>query len=297
MTVREIVRRSLSTLGRFYPLPSGQHRLGCTRIVLWACDGVTLAEAGRKGVDLIYTDLTDADGRSPHLFGFNDGKIRDILRRLVRPNDTVLDIGASYGGFSILAARLVGPRGRVHAFEPQCRQAGLLQRSASANGFSQLSVHPVALSDTEGTFPMYVSGPNTGLTSFTHPGPGHPRSVIQVRAVRGDDYFRDLGLAPVRLIKIDAEKHEDPIFRGARVFLERFPPDYILFEYCEPAHHFWQSPLVRRLQTLGYDRLFEVPRRLLCTRARLMRPDIEPHVLSENFVAQHEKLKESLLPL
>jgi hypothetical protein len=68
------------------------------------------------------------------------------FRRMLRPGDTVLDLGAGFGVFSLAAAEAVGPAGRVHAFEPDQHHAGLLARSIAANGFTgRVEVHRLAL--------------------------------------------------------------------------------------------------------------------------------------------------------
>ena len=248
-----------------------------------------------RGVDYIYADLTDAHGRSPYFFGCNDGKIRELIRRIVRPGDTVLDVGASYGGFSLLAARLVGPSGHVHAFEPQRRQADMLTRSAEANGFRQLTIHPVALSDREGEATMYLFEPDSGFTSFSRPEPGHRRTEISVQVMRGDNCLDKLNIDSIRLLKIDTEKHEDAVLRGAASFLNEKPPAYIIFEHYDPLAPFWEAPVIRQLLEMGYRRLFEIPRTLLRVHVRPLKPGVAPHRLSENFVALHQSADESTL--
>src|SRR5687768_1033712 len=55
----------------------------------------------------------------------------------LRPGDTFLDLGANMGYFTMLAASLVGPGGRVLAFEPRHDNVALLHLSARENGFGQ----------------------------------------------------------------------------------------------------------------------------------------------------------------
>ena len=293
--LRDLILFTLRILGRFYPLPSGQHCLGSLWVVCWACQGVTLARAGKSGIDFIYTDLTDAHGRSAHFFGCNDGKIRDVIRRIVRSGDTVIDVGANYGAYSLLAARMVGSGGCVHAFEPQFKLAALLRRSATVNRFSHLEVHPVALSDREGTASLYGFASDTGLASLTSPGPGYTRTPIIVPTKCGDAVFRELGLTSIRLIKIDTEKHEERVLRGAEAFLRQYPPDYILFEYFDPCLPFWDAMMIKNLRDLGYTRLYEIPRTLVRTKIRPILPGTKPGRLTLNFLAQHDNVYESIL--
>src|SRR5688500_2639330 len=47
---------------------------------------------------------------------------------LVRAGDVVWDVGAHYGYVTPLLARLTGPRGRLHAFEPSRQNRWYLSR-------------------------------------------------------------------------------------------------------------------------------------------------------------------------
>ena len=59
----------------------------------------------------------------------------DLLRQVLRPADTYVDVGANIGYFSLLAARLVGKQGHVFAFESISQNVKLLYLSRQANGF------------------------------------------------------------------------------------------------------------------------------------------------------------------
>ena len=191
---------------------------------------------------------------------------------------------------------MVGSGGRVHAFEPQLQLASLLRCSAAANRFSHLAVHTVALSDREGTATLYGFASDTGLASLTSPGPEHFRTPIIVPTKCGDALFRELGLTSIRLIKIDTEKHEERVLRGAEAFLRQYPPDYILFEYFDPCLPFWDATVIKDLRALGYTRLYEIPSTLLRTCVRLLPPGTDPGELTINFLAQHDSVEESLAP-
>ena len=63
--------------------------------------------------------------------------------------ETWLDVGAHYGYTALALSRLVGPRGRVFAFEPELTTAGCLARTRQVNHLAQLIVLPLALGAPE----------------------------------------------------------------------------------------------------------------------------------------------------
>src|ERR1700756_619375 len=74
-----------------------------------------------------------------------------FLRRLIRPGQRVIDIGANCGVYALTLARLVGPTGRVWAFEPASATANLLASGVAANNLANVEVIGNALSSGPGT--------------------------------------------------------------------------------------------------------------------------------------------------
>ncbi|HWZ58637.1 MAG TPA: FkbM family methyltransferase, partial [Gemmatimonadaceae bacterium] len=76
---------------------------------------------------------------------------QDVFARTVRPGDVVYDLGANVGFYTLLAARLAGPTGRVVAFEPVPRNLGYLRRHIALNQCENVTVVAAAVSDRSGT--------------------------------------------------------------------------------------------------------------------------------------------------
>lgn len=120
-------------------------------------EGVLLARAlGRYKLLLAADDLAHA----PHLLadGFWEWGTTAWLLRHLRPEDRVVDGGAGYGFFSILAAELVGPEGSVVAYEASPRIAALCRQSVALNGLqARVNVRAVALAHGVGARPLRLS--------------------------------------------------------------------------------------------------------------------------------------------
>jgi FkbM family methyltransferase len=143
--------------------------------------------------------------------------IREYLggANLVRPGDVVIDCGANIGEFSVACAQAGG---RVYAFEPDPQEFSAL----SANAIGDMTFVNKALWHTTETLTFYdnnASGDSSLIDT------GHAEAVLQVQAVRLDDYAREVGLETVRLIKLEAEGAEPEVLDGAGDLLDRV--DYI----------------------------------------------------------------------
>ena len=79
------------------------------------------------------------------ILGRTERALLDYFKNNVHEGETWLDIGAHYGYTAIALSRLVGPSGRVFAFEPMLDTSGCISRTRSLNHLPHLSVVPIAL--------------------------------------------------------------------------------------------------------------------------------------------------------
>ena len=79
------------------------------------------------------------------ILGRTERPLLDWFAQTVQPGETWIDVGAHYGYTAIALSQLVGPSGRVLAFEPMLSTAGYLAQTRLLNGFCQLVVLPLAL--------------------------------------------------------------------------------------------------------------------------------------------------------
>jgi len=90
----------------------------------------------------IYTSWHDYPGA---ILGTTEKPLLEWFRRNVSTGETWIDVGAHYGYTGIALCRLVGPAGRVVAFEPVLSTAGCVARTRELNGLRQLQVIPLGL--------------------------------------------------------------------------------------------------------------------------------------------------------
>jgi len=152
-----------------------------------------------------------------------------ILRRLIRPGDNGVDIGAHKGDILREFLRL-SPTGSHVAAEPIPHLAEQL-----AVAFPTVAVHHAAASDTPGVLPFHVvteAPAFSGLVPRLDLPPDAAVTRIEVPVVRLDDLVP--ADRPVRIIKIDVEGAELGVLRGATGLLSRWRP-WVLFEHGSAA--------------------------------------------------------------
>lgn len=91
-----------------------------------------------------------------------------IARAILRPGDTVLDVGANAGQFTFLFSALVGASGTVHAFEPVSETFARLTAAKELWSYADsVKLNRIALDETAGSASVYVPAGDLTQASLT----------------------------------------------------------------------------------------------------------------------------------
>jgi FkbM family methyltransferase len=180
----------------------------------------------------------------------SDRRERALLRQLIQPGATIVDVGANVGIFTRFFSGLAGVSGRVHAFEPAPSNFKRLQEHAEH--LENVSLNHSAVGNQSGTIRLFVSEDlNVDHRTFdSHDG----RQGIDVPVVSLDQYFT-VGQR-VDFIKIDVQGFELSVLQGAKRVLDENPDIKVFME-------FWPYGLAKALvppsavtnfiNSLGFD--------------------------------------------
>lgn len=177
-------------------------------------------------------------GIAPHLIrdGYFDRAITDVIRELLEPGMTFLDIGANFGTYTLIGADAVGDQGRVIAVEPAGEIGAMLAENVAMNGYGSFTtVERCAVGDEPGTVTLYEfasrQGGNTLVPVVADAAQeiyGESVTTREVECRTLDEIVSTHGLERIDLIKIDVEGFEYQAFCGGRDALARFRPRIIL---------------------------------------------------------------------
>jgi FkbM family methyltransferase len=177
-----------------------------------------------------------------------------LFHRLARAAETVFDVGAHIGFFSLLAA-LANPTARVFAFEPLARVFSRLERNIALNELANVRPFCVALGEHAGTQEFYFPDMDEPVSSslrsdmlLAHLPAGTVRHV-PVSVVTLDEIVAQHNVARVNLIKLDTERTEHEVLAGARATLARDRPEIICEVWPDAGN---QQPLEEILRLLDY---------------------------------------------
>jgi FkbM family methyltransferase len=171
--------------------------------------------------------LDDIDSLLLSKHGFYDLVTAYVIRRLIHRGDTVLDIGAHIGYYTLIASEIVGEDGKVFAFEPNPTNFALLKRNVEENECDNVTLVNKAVSNKNGITKLYICADNTGDHRIYNIGLGW--ESVDVETIRLDDYFKD---EPIDFIKMDVQGAEGLAIEGMSSLLQKNNDVKIVTEFC-----------------------------------------------------------------
>jgi FkbM family methyltransferase len=169
-----------------------------------------------------------------------------FLTQLIKPKQTIVEVGANIGAHTIVLAKAVGPTGKVIAFEPQPACYALLQAQIALNQIGNITAYNEGVGSERTTYWVpnanYAAPGNFGGIALTkQPAPNsQPVDVVTL-----DERLRNVTCS---LIKIDVEGMEEDVIRGARKCIRRNKP----FLYIENDRIENSESLLTTIFELGY---------------------------------------------
>jgi FkbM family methyltransferase len=222
--------------------------------------------------------LFDVEGHKMHIptkniscgMGRFEQETTAVFLNLIAGGDVVVDVGAHVGYYTLLAARKVGPEGRVFAFEPHPDNFDLLVKNINSNFYRNVIPVQKAVSNKTGKAELFLQAPSTH--SLFRKNQNSNESVL-VETTTLDEYFQTVEKrlrSRLKLIKMDIEGAEPQAMQGMQQILNEigevaiiceFEPENLKASGCDPSE--FKSYLTEQ----GF-KLQSIDKNLLCLKSR-----------------------------
>ncbi len=157
--------------------------------------------------------------------------ITSLIKHIVKPGDLCIDIGANVGGITLVMSFTTGRKGKVIAIEPHPSMVERLKANIELNRLDNVSIMPVALSDTTGSAVLYAAEEDyfhQGRSGLK-PSKGITREIT-VEKITGKMLQDKIGNQLCKFIKIDVEGHDFIVLKELEYIIKKHRP-HLIFEY------------------------------------------------------------------
>lgn len=183
-------------------------------------------------------------------FAFHVGEPETaFLRKRLGDGDTVYDVGANVGRYTLHFSNAVGSSGHVVALEPVEDLSAILRKNIALNGIENVSIVSAAAAGEQGTAEFAYTPEKMTLGMLERPVPDsyQPRNAdtIEIQTVRLDDLEEDFGTVP-DVIKLDVQGGAGTALLGARRILDAHAPDVLVELHGPEEQQAVQDELIGR---------------------------------------------------
>jgi len=212
----------------------------------------------------MYVDPRDV-GLVPHLIldGEWEHDITLAWLSVLKENDVVLDIGANFGYFGVLAAQQTNRSCKAVLFEANPNLIPYLHKTMTVNSFGDCAtIENSAVSDKQGRAKLnilkdYLASSSlhdaAALNEFNANGAElEVETSVDVPATTVDIYCKENSIKAVNVIKMDIEGYEDKAYDGMRKTVKNSPDITLFIEFTKQAYAFPEKFYDLMLKDFGH---------------------------------------------
>ncbi len=208
---------------------------------------------GRYFIQGSWMYVDDKDSLNLTKYGIYEPVETALIKKLIKPNYVVLDIGANIGYYTLMLAKLVGETGKVYAFEPEPRNYHILQQNIEFNNLKNVHVHNTAIAEKSGTSTLHLCDTNRGMHRI-YESQWCKEGTVNVPMTAIDDLIEYADF-----IKMDIEGAELGALKGMKILLKKHHPT-ILMEFHPPSIlEYGAQPKEIFDFVVGLDYVVEIP--------------------------------------
>lgn len=165
--------------------------------------------------------------------GLRSGRLYEPLEtkvaiHFIKEGDSVLDIGAMIGYYTLVFAKSVGEKGNVFAFEPEAENRKVLRENVAMNEYRNVNVVGKAVGNVNGRVKLYLAEKNMGMHTTEY---AVGKRFVEVEVVRVDDYLKEYK-KKINFVKMDIQGAEFVALQGMERILNENREIKILMEFA-----------------------------------------------------------------
>jgi len=168
------------------------------------------------------------DAKDSNKFSTRKNYPKPILHYLqsIKKGDTVIDVGANIGYFTLLFAKLVGETGKVISIEPDPENFKILNKNIEQNNFKNVITFQNAVSNNN---EIVFLKKGKSIAEHKISIDDENEDSIDVKCIKIDEQFSDL--KKVKLLKSDTEGNEIKVLKGCEQMLQENKIENIMIEF------------------------------------------------------------------
>lgn len=157
--------------------------------------------------------------------------LKSSFQKIIQAGDTVIDVGAHIGYWTLFFSAMAGSNGKVHAFEPHPENFFRLQSNIKKNKRKNCYINNCGISGSTGRGNLVINLQNDGGHYVSCNNDGED-NCEEVKLISLDDYANEHSLQKVKLVKVDVEGLEWEVLNGMRGMLQNrlMKPEYVVVE-------------------------------------------------------------------
>jgi len=206
-----------------------------------------------EGIKLLVDPVDESIGKLFLVHTRYEPTETDLIKSILKPGMTFVDIGANIGYYSILASKCVGENGKVFCFEPAPSNFSFLQKNIEANSAKNIVAIQKAVSDQKGTLHLFMDEHLSGGHQIFNSG--IKSKSVEVETISVDEFFQNEN-SKIDLLKIDIEGAEMFALQGMKQTLAANPQMNFITEFYPKMIErggFSPQQYLNELRALGFS--------------------------------------------
>ncbi len=193
------------------------------------------------------------------IYHIHEPNATNLFKKHIDDGMDVVDIGSNLGYYALLAATLVGQKGKVLAIEPEPQNHKLLEMNIQVNHIRNIETVQCAVGAKDGISEFYITEASN-TNSLILPTEGKVISSVKMKTKRLDTLLEEINFPKVDFLRMDIEGGEIIAIEGMKNTLKKYKPTVLTELHCDVAGPDSIVKLLKSFETFGYGVKYIVDR-------------------------------------